>query len=186
MALPSAYNPDAWSAFFLLVGTAAATLAGLFFVVFSLRLQEIQRSIVLRVRARYLLLGTIAMTVGAGFVLMPRQSLTWLAAEILSGSVALGAHTAWSLIRAARQEPLPVSPDQIGRWIGFALILLLNVGASISLIVRNGGGLYLFAFSMLLAFAVQVVSAWSLITGIGEGSRRQEVPSQATEQVSLP
>jgi hypothetical protein len=37
-ALAPAYNPGSWSTFFTLTGAAAATLTGLFFVAFSLRL----------------------------------------------------------------------------------------------------------------------------------------------------
>ncbi len=50
--------------------------------------------------------------------------------------------------------------------------LLLSSGAGISLIVRQGGGLYLLAFSLLLALALEVASAWSLIVRIGRDTRR--------------
>jgi hypothetical protein len=56
-ALAPAYNPGPWSAFFSLTGAAAATLTGLFFVAFSLRLQDLQLSRVVRTRARYLVLA---------------------------------------------------------------------------------------------------------------------------------
>ena len=54
-ALAPAYNPGSWRTFFTLTGTAAATLTGLFFVAFSLRVRELQVSRVLRTRTRYLL-----------------------------------------------------------------------------------------------------------------------------------
>jgi len=51
-ALAPSYSPGSWRTFFTLTGTAAATLTGLFFVAFSLRVQELQLSLVLRTRAR--------------------------------------------------------------------------------------------------------------------------------------
>lgn len=172
VALPLAYKPVMWHTFFTLTGTAAATLTGLFFIAFSLRLQDLQLSLVIRTRARYLLIGLIVITVGSGFVLMPGQSLTVLAAELLSISLAYAAYTVWSIMRAARQEPLLISGDLVGRWIGMAVTLLLSSGTGISLIVRQGGGLYLLAFSLLLGLALEVASAWSLIVGIGRDTRR--------------
>jgi hypothetical protein len=41
-ALAPAYNPGSWGTFFTLTGTAAATLTGLFFLAFSLRVAELQ------------------------------------------------------------------------------------------------------------------------------------------------
>ncbi len=73
-----------------------------------------------------LLAGLIVITCGSGFVLRPGQSLTALAAEILSVSVAYAVYTPWSLIRAARQEPLLISADLVGRWIGMAAVLPLE------------------------------------------------------------
>jgi hypothetical protein len=37
-----AYNAGSWSTFFTLTSSAAATLTGLFFVVFSLRVRELR------------------------------------------------------------------------------------------------------------------------------------------------
>jgi hypothetical protein len=42
--LAPAYNPGSWDTFFTLTGAAAATLTGLFFVAFSLRVRELQLS----------------------------------------------------------------------------------------------------------------------------------------------
>jgi hypothetical protein len=65
-ALAPAYNPGPWSTFLSLTGAAAATLTGLFFVAFSLRLQDLQLSRVIRTRARYLV-WLIAIAVSSAF-----------------------------------------------------------------------------------------------------------------------
>ncbi len=92
VALAQAYDPASWRTFFTLAGTAAATLTGLFFLAFSLRLQELQQSVLLRARARYLLTWLVMIAIGSALVLIPGQSRAVLAAEILvlsAGCVAL-------------------------------------------------------------------------------------------------
>ena len=166
-ALVPAYHPGSWSTFFTLTGSAAATLTGLFFVAFSLRVRELQLSRVLRTRARYLLIWLIVITIGSGFVVMPGQSLAVLAAEILVVSVGCVAYTVWSLLRMARWELPAVSADLVGRWLGMGATWLLSIGAGISLAIGHGGGLYLLAFAMLLGIALEVAAAWSLIVWVG-------------------
>ena len=174
-ALGSAYSPGSWSTYFTLTGTAAATLTGLFFVAFSLRVQELQLSLTLRTRARYLLIWLIAIAISSAFVVMPGQSLDALAAEILIVSVGCAAYTVWSVLRTVRQE-LPVfSADLVGRWLGMAVTWLLSLGAGISLIVRHGGGLFLLAFAVLLGIALEVAAAWSLVVWAGKDIRGKDV-----------
>jgi len=74
VALAPAYNPASWSTFFTLTGTVAATLTGLFFVAFSLRVRDLQLSVVIRTRAAYLLALLVVIVVYSAFVLMPGQS----------------------------------------------------------------------------------------------------------------
>lgn len=173
-----AYNPGMWQTFFTLTGTAAATLTGLFFIAFSLRVQDLQLSLTIRTRARYLLIWLIVIAIGSGFVVMPGQSLTALAAEILVLSVGCAAYTVWSLVRAALREPPPFSADLVGRWLGMGATWLLSIGAGISLLAGHGGGLYLLAFSVLLGIALQVAAAWSLVVGIGTDTRKGIMPGR--------
>jgi len=105
-ALAPACNPGPWSTFFSLTGAAAATLTGLFFVAFSLRLQDLQLSRVIRTRARYLV-WLIAIAVSSAFFVMPGQSRAALAAEVLALTAGCMVYTAWSALRSARWEPSP-------------------------------------------------------------------------------
>jgi hypothetical protein len=174
-ALAPAYHPGSWGTFFTLTGTAAATLTGLFFVAFSLRVRELQLSRILRTRARYLLIWLIAIAVGSGFVLMPGQSLTVLATEILVVSVGCVAYTVWSVLRTVRQEPPTPSVDLAVRWAGMGATWLLSIGAGISLLAGHGGGLYLLAFGVLLGIALQVAAAWTLLVEADTDTRGQDV-----------
>ena len=108
-----AYDPGSWSTFFTLTGTVAATLTGLFFVAFSLRVRDLQLSVVIRTRAAYLLTLLIVIVVYSAFVLMPGQSRSAVAAEILFVSVAGVAYLCgWCLPRLA-----VFSADLVIRWI---------------------------------------------------------------------
>ena len=174
-ALAPAYDPGSWSTFFTLTGTAAATLTGLFFVAFSLRVRDLQLSLALRTRARYLLIWLIAIAISSGFVVMPGQSRSALAAEILVVSVGCAAYTVWSVLRTARWELSPFSADLVGRWLGMGATWLLSIGAGISLLAGSGGGLYLLAFAVLLGIALEVAAAWSLVVWVGKDIRGKDI-----------
>ena len=181
-ALAPAYNPGSWGTFFTLTGAAAATLTGLFFVAFSLRVRELQFSVLLRTRARYLLIWLIAIAIGSGFVVMPGQSRTLLAVEILVVSVGCVAYTVWSMLRTVRWEPAEASADLVGRWLAMGATWLLSIGAGISLLAGHGGGLYLLAFSMLLGIALEVAAAWTLVVEAGQHTRGKDImPGQEHE-----
>jgi hypothetical protein len=174
-ALAPAYNPGSWSTFFTLTGGAAATLTGLFFVAFSLRVRDLQLSLALRTRARYLLIWLIAIAVSSAFVVMPGQSHAALAAEILVVSTGCAAYTVWSVLRTARWELPAFSADLVGRLLGMVVTWLLSIGAGISLLAGSGGGLYLLAFAVLLGIALEVAAAWSLVVWVGKDIRRKDI-----------
>jgi hypothetical protein len=173
--LAPAYNPGSWDTFFTLTGAAAATLTGLFFVAFSLRVRELQLSLALRTRARYVLVWLIVITIGSGFVVMPGQPRAALAAEILVVSVGCVAYTVWSVLQMARWELPTASADLVGRWLGMGATWLLSIGAGISLAIGHGGGLYLLAFAMLLGIALEVASAWTLIVEAGKETSGKDI-----------
>jgi hypothetical protein len=185
VALAPAYKADSWGTFFALTGEAAATLTGLFFVAFSLRVRELQLSRVLRTRARYLLVWLIAIAIGSGFVLMPGQSRTVLAAEIIVVSAGAAAYTVWSVLRMKRWELPPFSADLAGRWLGMGVTWLLSIGAGISLAIGRGGGLYLLAFALLLGIALEVAAAWTLVVEAGKDSGK-DVTSQREHAAERP
>jgi hypothetical protein len=185
-AVAPAYDPGSWSTYFTLTGTAAATLTGLFFVAFSLRVRELQLSPGLRARTRYLLIWLIAITIGSGFVLMPGQSRAVLAAELLVVSVGCVAYTVWSVLRTARLELPAISADLVGRLLGMGATWLLSIGAGISLLAGQGGGLYLLAFAVLLGIALEVAAAWTLVVEAGKHSRGRDVMPGRGDAAELP
>jgi hypothetical protein len=185
-ALALAYNPGSWRTFFTLTGTAAATLTGLFFVAFSLRVRELQLSRVLRTRARYLLIWLVAVAIGSGLVVMPGQSLAVLGAEILVVSVGCVAYTAWPVFRTMRSELSAISADLAVRWLGMGATWLLSIGAGISLLIGHGGGLYLLAFGMLLGIALLVAAAWTLVVETGKHTHGKDIMPSREQPAALP
>jgi hypothetical protein len=137
---------------------------GAVFVAFSLRVRDLQLSVVIRTRAAYLLALLVVIVVYSAFVLMPGQSRAAVATEILIVSVVGVAYLCgWCLPRLVRLAVFSV--DLVVRWIAGVTGLLLGIGAGISLLIGNGAGLYLLAFGALLLIANEVASAWSLIVG---------------------
>ena len=173
-AVAPAYDPGSWNTFFVLTGTVAATLTGLFFVAFSLRVRDLQLSVVIRTRAAYLLALLVVIVVYSAFVLMPGQPHAAVAAEILVVSVAGVAYlVGWCLPRLVRLAVFSV--DMIVRWIAGVTGLLLGIVAGISLLIGKGGGLFFLAFGALLLIANEVASAWSLIVGIGKDTGAEDI-----------
>ena len=140
VALAPAYNPGSWSTFFTFTGTVAATLTGLLTVAFSLRVRDLQLSLVIRTRARHTLTGLVVITVEAAFVLMPGQSRAALAAETLIVSTGGVAYTVWYHLRMARSEPPPISADLVGRWLEAGAAWLLSIGAGITYLSGTAAG----------------------------------------------
>ena len=173
VAVAPAYDPGSWSTFFTLTGTVAATLTGLFFVAFSLRVRDLQLSVMIRTRAAYLLELLIVIVVYSAFVLMPGQSRAAVAAEILIASIVSVAYLVWCLPRLVRLAAFSV--DLVVRWLVAGIGLLLGIGAGISLLTGNGGGLYFLAFGTLILIANEVASAWSLIVGIGKDTGAKDI-----------
>lgn len=129
-------------------------------------MRELQLSLALRTRARYLLIWLVAIAVGSGFVVMPGQPRAALGTEILVVSVGCVAYTFRSVLRTVRWELPGVSVDLAVRWLAMGATWLLSIGAGISLLAGQGG-LYLLAFGMLLGIALQVAAAWTLVVEAG-------------------
>src|SRR5580692_4577473 len=124
--------------------------------------------------AAYLLTLLVVIVVYSAFVLMPGQSRSAVAAEILFVSVAGVAYLCgWCLPRLAGLAVF--SADLVIRWIAGVTGLLLGIAAGISLLTGNGGGLYFLAFGALLLIANEVASAWSLIVGIGKDTGAKDI-----------
>ena len=99
VAAASAYDPEAWHDFFVMLGSAAAAITGLIFIGLSIHLRTISATSVLRERARFLIVGVMSIVVFAALGLVP-QGREALGLEILGLALALAIAVARLLTRS--------------------------------------------------------------------------------------
>lgn len=159
------YTVDEWHDFYVMVGGAAAVISGLIFVAISIHLRSVMATPVFRARARYATAGLLLILLVSALVLVPRQSVTVLGAEMIALGVALAAGFAVPLARLTLQPDAKTPIDAQIRQVVALFAIALWILSGVSLIVRHGGGLYLLMGGVVLAFAVCVGAAWSLLAG---------------------
>src|SRR5436190_13261108 len=79
--MESAYEPEAWKEFYVMVGGSVAALTGLLFVATSLHLAEIGKTSHFRVRAFGNTFELVGQFINSALVLTP-QPLMWLGIEL--------------------------------------------------------------------------------------------------------
>jgi hypothetical protein len=169
---------DDWSAFYTLMGGAAATLLGLLFVALSLRLNIFQRPEVADVRdfAAFTFGTFLVAIVIAALVLAPhegRMPLALALAVIAIGGLAAAAQFAreWVRLNEPTSETRPgYSTDQ---WQGWAYSAAMGAGYAALLVVadlvRTGdpGALGWLAIVEGWHLTLGTVSAWVLLSHAG-------------------
>jgi hypothetical protein len=166
----SAYDPQGWHDFYVMVGGAAAALTGLLFVAMSLHAKAIRADPLYGSRAVGTLLSLITLLFIAGAVLIPGQSLVALGIEVEAAAIFFVVQTAGAVVRTLR------SPQRRGRsrlrttleGVGAGIWIVLFVASGISLMAHEGGGLFLLAAVMPFMFGWNVYVAWVLITEISD------------------
>jgi hypothetical protein len=153
--MPSSNDPAAWQNFFLMMGTANATLTGLLFVALSIHLREVLEHPRLKPRAVIALVVLTTQIVISAIVLVP-QARELMGLEIL----VLNGVFLYLDIRNRVQTTL----NQAAL---LSLVIRLAYGYSaISLIVGIGGGFYVLALVLVLTLARTMASCWALLTAL--------------------
>src|SRR3954447_14308573 len=99
MLATEAYQPDQWHDFFLMVGGAAAVLAGLVFVALSLNLDMVMRDATHRYRAVATLTNFVGTFLICALALMAGQTHVAVGAEWLLVSVVAGPMYVYGYLR---------------------------------------------------------------------------------------
>jgi hypothetical protein len=162
---------DAWEAFYVMVGGAAAVLTGLVFVAVTLHAGPIIGNVVHRDRAWSSVAILTAQLIIAMAVLVPAQPVRLLGIEIL-------VIAAFWLIRTVRvtRDLSPVmrrldrpGPSWQVEWPAWIAWLVALVGAGVALVAGNGElGFPLLAFAMVGMFSFAIWSAWVLISEVSD------------------
>ena len=158
------YDPELWHDLFVMVGGAAAALAGLIFVAVSLNHEHILAAPMLPPLAALALSLLVGLVLLCAVGLTPGQSRIALGSEVLALGVALMGVVLASTLRT----PTGLS----NRWwqasrisLGTAATLPAAI-AGVSLVTGTGGGLYWLLFDMIAGLIAAAYSAWILLIEI--------------------
>jgi hypothetical protein len=162
--MSAAYFSGPWHDLFVGVAGAAAVLTGLLFVSLSINLRQILGQVWLPRRAALTLMLLFEALVISIFGLVPGQSSTTLAVELLclGGAVWLFAIGVFTVRRPAVDQSQPIVVNAVAA----QLATLPVIAAGASLLAGSGGGLYWLVPAILLLLGVGVLYAWVLLIEI--------------------
>jgi modulator of FtsH protease len=162
--MSAAFNPEAWSDFFVAEAGASAALTGLVIVAISINLQVIIKTRLLSGRAAETVALLAGVLVLSTLGLVPGQPVPVFGMECVGVGLVIAGVTSLILFRVRK-----VHHDQEQRW----LRRLFNWGASlplmaggVSLLAGTGGGLYWLVPGVVLALTGGIINTWILLIEI--------------------
>ncbi len=167
-----AYQPELWRDLYVMLGTSAAALIGLLFVVTSLHLDEIMNHPVFRLRAYNITLHLLATLIEAALILTP-QPMAVLGAELLAINligVQLPLRFVYKYLYLDRKAGRSGSYS-VYRAVANISAYLLGVAAGICLIAQSTWGMYLITASFILFIASAIFNAWTIMQGVGQSGK---------------
>jgi hypothetical protein len=165
-------DPAPWSNFFILVGTGAATLAGLVVVAMTINLRGIAGDGTHRFRAINMLTGFTSVLVLSALALMGAQTARWIGVEWLAVAVAAAVVNTNGYIQGARQRGssrYALSPLRV---IGGSACYAGQIVGAALLVAGIPAGAYVAAVALVVNFLFLVSGSWLLILGTLEGRDR--------------
>jgi hypothetical protein len=173
----SGYDPHEWVEFGVALAGAAAVLAGLVFVSVSINLEKVLEVHGLPGRAGESIVMFAGVLILSICLLLPGQSRTALGVElILGGALLLTLLILIAVPGLNRPTRQPLS-WRITR-IVFALAASVPVMvAGVSLLAKEGGGLYWLAAAFVLTLAAGIANAWVLLVEVVRDERYLPVGS---------
>ena len=160
--------PERWADFAVVVGGASAALTGLLFVAISINIGRIGPSISLRSRgAQTLVLFAVTLVVSI-LLAVPAQPPAVLGAELVGLAVVAGGGLLVLDRRAKREQDTPQLARTLDVVSPNVVTLALVAAAGVVVITGHGWGLYLLAPSSVIGIVGGIVSAWLLLTKLGD------------------
>jgi hypothetical protein len=159
-----------WHDFYMLVGTAAATLVGLTFVATTIGAGILTREHEAGVQA--FITPTVvhfaAILFACLFIIAPFQSQSMLGAALLAEGLIGAAYSVWvaRLIRRSAFAATLVRSDRVWYALAPAVGYLILVGAAGTMLDRERGSLVLLACSLGLLLVAGIRNAWDMAVWI--------------------
>ena len=153
---------DAWHDFFLMVGGAAAALAGLVFVAMSINLKIIIQDGTHKNRAIGTLVGYTAVFMICAFALIAEQPYRWFGVEWFIISVVAVYIYVRGLVRVQKHGGSGFGSSNLRIFAGVAGYAAQIIG-SFMLVAGYAAGLYIASIAMVLSFASLISGAWLLL-----------------------
>lgn len=170
--MENAYQPELWRDAYVMLGTAAAALIGLFFVVMSLHLDEIANNPAYRIRARNNTFYLLVMVVEATLILIP-QPMAVLGVELIAINLSL------LLLHLRNFYTFAYKSKEVGNRGGFQAYTslrfitsdILGIAGGAYLVELSNCGLYLMTASYIIFLGSVVFNAWLIMLGVGQAGR---------------
>jgi hypothetical protein len=170
--METVYRPELWRDLYVMLGTSAAALLGLLYVVTSLHLDEIVNNTAYRMRARSNSIFLIIMLAEAALILTP-QPMALLGLELAAISL-----FGWSFpIRNSYQFYYKdcdfgrrggLSPY---RALAFHGSFLFSFAGGVCLIESLNWGMYLVTASYIVLIIAVAMNAWAIMLGVGQDEK---------------
>ena len=163
-----------WHDLYVMLGTSAAALIGLFFIATSLHIGEVVSNPVFRIRAYNGTLYLLTLLIQAVFVLIP-QPIHLLGIELCIVNV-LGLLLPFS--NAYRYFYRDTDVGRRGglviyRAVAYAVAYLIGAAGAVTLVVGDNLGMYLVTASYATLLVAVVLGAWAIMLGIGQTEKVQ-------------
>jgi hypothetical protein len=179
-----AIQSELWRDLYLMLGTSAAALIGLLFIVSSLHLDEIVNNPAFRLRARNNTLHLVVIFIESMLILTP-QPMPILGAELAAINL-FGLQ--FPLSFAYRYFYKDRETGQRGGWSKYRSVIyiagyLLGIAGSAILIGGSNGGLYPVTASCGVLLVLIVSNAWSIMAGVGLTEKTTKTKRGTARQV---
>lgn len=160
-----------WHDFYIVAGSAAATLVGLLFVGLSLHLRAVVSRPEVRSLARATLTNFVLVLLLALFILIP-QGGAGLSQELIFSGVVSIAILAPSLLGAARSRTRTLRLPQLAIRFGASILgygAVIAAGALVSS-GSNETGLTMLAVVSVALLVISLRNSWDLLVTVGEAT----------------